>query len=1624
MKNVKKYVLNQLDKQLISQQEAVLLLKELQQKDTQTINDVAIIGASCRVPMANNTEEYWDNLVNGRNCFVTKPVDKLLFEKVFYNPHYAEFFECNTFQEENENVENYIGAFIEDFDKFDAGFFNIPPREAKYIDPQQRVFLESAWSAIEDAGYSVSNIKNTSTGVYVGRDGTNSINYKYITEEDPMKISGTWEGILASRINYIFNFKGPAMVIDTACSSGLVAIHEACNALRNEECEMAVAGGIAINASGFTNEDDEQEDKSGANNSDGDGAMSTVTSNDNRVRSFDKKASGTVFGEGCVVFLLKPLEAAKRDKDHIYGVIKGSAINSDGASNGLTAPNPIAQEAVIIDAWKRAKVSPESISYVETHGTGTLLGDPIEVLGLTNAFAKFTDKKQFCGIGSVKTNIGHIVGAAGCANLLKVVLSMQNNVLPPSLNFEEPNPHINFLDSPLYVVDKLTEWKRTEEHPLRAGISAFGFSGTNCHLIVEESDTVLNKKVDTNKNNVFTLSGKTETSILNNVMNYNKFLQHNTKMNMADICFTANTGRGHYGYRLALIVNSFEDFINKISILSKNGLKTIEEEKIFYGKNHVVSDKRQQKAEGEITESELRQINNESQELIAVLKENKISDDYEDQLQNMCKLYVKGASIEWNQLYVNEDVSRVSLPTYAFDKTHYFGDIKVTKIKGDALDPKKSTHPLVEKCLVESMYQSIYLVNFNLQKHWVIQEHKILGSHIVSGTTYIEICKEAFRQYFRSDNILFKSIVFLAPLVVTQEDDDVETHIIITKEENDSTFIVVSKHLDANDEVVWTEHVKGTACLHEEAAPKQVDFNTIKNIEDKEVIKLITLEEGEGEFTGFGPRWRCVENTYRVIEDGYEVIYCELKLPDKFIKDMKEYNYHPGMLDDAINMATFQIYAGSDVYLPFTYKNMTIFKNIPSHFYSKLRKIGNNADSEIMKFNVILADMEGNTIALIDECTAKRVSKFNSYFTSSFYGLQWANQEEEERENKIPEGNILVFKDLSGLADQFVEKIQTDQNYLYFISWGDQYEKVDDTHFILSGNEEDYEKLIADAGVQSFSTVYHMGSINFNQKDSDYKQVQDEMKHGLYSLVYLTKAFMKKISGKVDFILLTENAYEINGNEEYIKPSNASFIALAKTLVQECPGYTYRCVDIDALTETNRIFNEILRSDEHEFRVGYRKDTRYTEVLNMVDIPRGDIDDVKINKDGVYIITGGTGGLGLETALNFGDIGQCNICLIGRRKLPERAQWTEILKKDESRKECNLIRGILQLEGKGCQVLMRYADVCDLEEMRKITDEMKKEFGKINGIVHCAGVAGDGFLYKKTMDVFNNVINPKVYGTVILDELTKDQELEFFIMFSSMQTLFGGPGQGDYTSANTFLDSYAPYLRRMGVKAIAINWPGWSETGMAVDYNVADSVTMFNSLTTQTAIQAFNNIIKYELSNLVPGEMNFEFISQIGAENLPFKLSDKLSRDLQRFQSRNNASGRDRETNVFNPDELSIIGKSDEEYTETEKVVAYIYAAVLNMNEIDIYESFSSMGGDSIISIEVLKVLNQQFNGILNVSDMFTYPCIEEMSAYIDSQFVVEEVAVTDTYDDIMNKFETGDVDIDSMIEYFEEAVQ
>lgn len=509
----------------------------------ESIEKIAIIGMSGRFPGAKNIEQFWQNLKDGVESISVLSEQELIAAGV--DPALL-------------NEANYVKAsgVLEDIDLFDAAFFELNPREAEITDPQHRLFLESAWEALENAGYDSQRCKSR-IGVYAGASLSNYRSFDFNNDQVGSATSyqtliGNDKDFLTTRVSYKLNLKGPSITVQTACSTSLVAVSLACQSLLNYQCDMALAGGVSIHTP----------QKTGYLSQEG-GTLSP----DGHCYAFDARAKGTVIGNGVGVVVLKRLQDAIADGDFIYATIAGSAINNDGSSKvGYTAPSVDGQAEAIAEAMMLADVEPETISYIEAHGTGTALGDPIEIAALSQVFRSTTDRKGFCAIGSVKTNIGHLDAAAGVTGLIKTALALKHKLIPPSLNFEQPNPQIDFANSPFYVNTKLSEWQKGAS-PRRAGVTSLGMGGTNAHVILEEAPDLetQQREKQKRKHHLLVLSAKTKSALENATFNLVNHLKQNSQINLADVAYTLQLGRKEFNHRRILICKDIDDAINALS---------------------------------------------------------------------------------------------------------------------------------------------------------------------------------------------------------------------------------------------------------------------------------------------------------------------------------------------------------------------------------------------------------------------------------------------------------------------------------------------------------------------------------------------------------------------------------------------------------------------------------------------------------------------------------------------------------------------------------------------------------------------------------------------------------------------------------------------------------------------------------------------------------------------------------------------------------------------------------------------------------------------------------------------------------------------------------------------------
>ncbi len=498
---------------------------------------VAVIGMAGRFPGARDVEEFWRNLREGVDAVRFFSDEEMIADGV---------------DPQNLKQPTYVkaGSILDDVELFDAEFFGFTPREAEILDPQQRIFLECAWEALERAGYTVDDYEGW-IGVFAGVSMSSYLWNNLATNPEVMAALGFFQTILftdrdyfTTRVSYKLNLKGPSVNVQTACSTSLVAVHMACQSLLGYQSTIALAGGVRV---GFPQKLGYPYQEGG------------IFSPDGHCRAFDAGGAGALFGEGCGIVVLKRLSEALADGDTIYAVIRGSAMNNDGSLKvGYTAPSVDGQAEAIALAQAVAGVDPETIQYVEAHGSGTPLGDPIEVTALTHAFRAQTGKKGFCALGSVKTNVGHLEAAAGVAGLIKTVLALDRKILPPSLHFDKPNPQIDFANSPFFVNTEAREWPKLDGQPRRAGVSSFGMGGTNVHCILEEAPEPAPSS-PARPWQLLVLSARSETALETMTANLAAWLEANPDANLADVAYTLQAGRRAFRYRRALVCKSRED---------------------------------------------------------------------------------------------------------------------------------------------------------------------------------------------------------------------------------------------------------------------------------------------------------------------------------------------------------------------------------------------------------------------------------------------------------------------------------------------------------------------------------------------------------------------------------------------------------------------------------------------------------------------------------------------------------------------------------------------------------------------------------------------------------------------------------------------------------------------------------------------------------------------------------------------------------------------------------------------------------------------------------------------------------------------------------------------------------
>ncbi|MBX9258975.1 SDR family NAD(P)-dependent oxidoreductase [Desmonostoc muscorum CCALA 125] len=1527
--------------------------------DSTNGSEIAIIGLTGRFPGAKNLDEFWHNLQNGVESISFFSDEELLASGVepalLSNPNYVK-----------------ANAVLEDAELFDATFFGINPRDAEITDPQHRIFLECAWEALENAGYN-SETYNGSIGVFAGSNLSGYLLNIYFNQnirnsiDDHQLTIAADKDYLATRTSYKLNLTGPSYAVQTACSSSLVAVHLACQSLLNGECDIALVGGVSIGASR----------KAGYLYKEG-----GIKSPDGHCRAFDAKAQGTVSGEGVGIVILKRLEDTLNDRDFIHAVIKGSAINNDGSNKvSYTAPRIEGQAKVIKTAQIIAEIEPETITYIEAHGTGTSLGDPIEIAALTQAFQTSTKNKNFCGIGSLKTNIGHLDAAAGVAGLIKTVLALKHKQIPPSLHFEEPNPQINFANSPFYINNKLSEWK-ADKHPRRAGVSSFGIGGTNVHVILEEAPVFTIKKSVSRPWHLLAISAKTPTALESATTNFANYLAQHPEINLADVAYTLQVGRRKFNHRRVLLCRDISDAIKILTTPNNQGVlnncsETRNHPIVFMfpgqGAQYVNMGR-------ELYETELifRQEIDKCCELLKPHLKLNIKDIFYPQKLETTEEKLQQTSLTQPALFVIEYALAKLWMSWGVHPQamigHSIGEYVAACISGvfsleEALTLVAIRGQLMQKLESGSML-SVSISAEEIQP-MLGSELSLAASNapflcVVSGATKaIETLQNHLNEQGIDCRRLHTSHAFhsqmmepiLEPFVRHVRKVNLKSPQIPFVSNVTGTWITAQQ---ATDPDYWARHLRQPVLFKEGIAE--------------------LLQQPERIFLEVGPGRTLTTLAKRQLAS-QTVVLTSLRHSQEQVSDVAfllntlSRLWLTGL---PINWAGFYAHEQRR-HIP-----------LPTYPFERQRYW-------------IEADYE----AALSTISPKSLDK-KPNIADWFYMPIWKQSPPIGLFQSAEKNTCwLIFIDDYGIGNAVAKGLEQQSQNIIIVRIADEFTQIDKyTYTINPQQKNDYDALFEELRKENLipNAIAHFWSITPNDTLPTFENCQNL---GFWSLLYLTQALGKHdISDSLKLRVVTNNVCNVIGDEK-LCPEKATILGACKVIPKEYPNINSCLIDVvipaAKISLTPKFVDYLiteLTTQQPENLVAYRGSHRWIEIFENVCLDENIPRKSKLKKAGVYLITGGLGGIGLVLAEHLAKTVQAKLILIGRKGLPERSQWQQWLETHDNQDSVSRkIQTMLALEKLGSEVEVKTADVASYEEMQVAISEALEKFGQINGVIHAAGIAGGGMIQLKTEDIANSVLAPKVKGTLVLEQILnlKNITLDFLVLCSSQSSILSEFGQVDYCAANAFLDVYANYRTSQSDEfTVAINWDTWQEVGMAVETTLPEQLKLQREeeikkgILPQEGAEAFNRILLSSLPRVIVSTKDFKKVIE---QNNSFSYLDQDLGLLSDTSKTNLAQLSHPRPNLAN----AYVAPRH----EVEQTLANIWQQFLGIEKVGIYDNFFELAGDSIITIQIVAKANQL--GLkLTSQQMFLHQTIAELAT---AAGLIEN-------NQIKNHTRTGEIDL------------
>ena len=1382
-------------------------------------NDVAIIGMAAHFPGALDPSTYWSNLREGvesvRSIDEEQLIEAGVRRDVMRRPGYVR-----------------SAAVLDGVFDFDAEFFGLSPKEAAIMDPQHRHFLMTTWEAIEDAGHPPETFDGA-IGVFAGSGMASYFAHNILSNRDLVREVGMFllrhtgndKDFLSTRASYLFDLTGPSINVQTACSTSLVATHLGVQHLLSGECDIALAGGVTIeipHGRGYQYEEGE------------------ILSPDGHCRPFDHRSAGTVFGSGCGVVALRRLEDAVADGDRIYAVIKGTAVNNDGAQKvGYLAPSVDGQAACIAEALAVADVGADTVEYVECHGTGTPMGDPIEVAALSHAFRGSTDRTGYCRIGSVKSNIGHLDTAAGVASLIKVALSLQHREFPPSLNFERNNPSLALETSPFVVNSTLTEWTKALDTPRRAGVNSLGVGGTNAFAVLEEAPPRSWATGASDRWRLLTVTGRNRAALDANTARLATHLREHPDVDLADVAYTLQVGRRHFAERRVVAVCDREEAIALLE--SKDPRRvfthtaTIGERRLVFmfpggGTQHPGMGADLYEVEPVFTRWVDEGLRILEQRHSLDLRSMLIPDDAlagtAHDLAAMGHQLPLIFIIEYamSQLLIDRGIEPAAMIGHSLGEntaacvggTISFEDaLGLVVLRGKLMDrvpggalsvslPRDDLTGLLDEldldlavvnspdlCVVSGAVDRLAALEERLRSDGV-DTARIDVSTPVHGRLLEPVLAE-FRAYLESIELRSPRTLWVSN----------RTGSWITPEQ-------------ATDPEYWVAHLRGTVEFADCLATLAADPS------------LVLLEVGPG---------KSLSSLARSHPD--------LKTSTAAIPMMR----HPDeAIDDNAAMQTalgrlWAVGGSLDVERSFDDGRRQRI-SLPTYAFQTKR--------------FFIEPSTGR-----DDDAAEDETPGRDEEARWFWKPVWRSQDVDEPVSSAL--SWLVFADSEVIGREVVTRLRDRGDGVVVVRCGDSFQMISDDEYVIAPELglPTYESLMKElVRVGRLpDRIAHLALVSDDERafrpGSSFFHRNQEL--GFQSLVFLAQAWSSAgLQRPLHLAVATVGVQRVLDTDVPAWPEQSTVLGPTLVIPRELVDVTASAFDLDPAdlepptrlriawddfraaavaaragsrwvgtgagvhaptrreTALDAIVSELLAPAANQL-VAIRGDRRFVQDIRRIPAPDGGAS--RLRRGGVVVITGGLGGIGLTVAQAlFHEVG-ARIALMSRSTMPPREIWDELLGRLGAEHPTAVrIAAVRSLEAQGAEVLLVHGDVTDIEQTRSSLGAVRERFGGIDAVVHAAGVVDDALMVAKLQADMEDVLAPKVYGTLVMEELTCDDDLDLFVVFSSTSTVTAPMGQVDYVAANAFLNAFATARRAAGHDhVIAVNWGVWSEIGMAAE---------------------------------------------------------------------------------------------------------------------------------------------------------------------------------------------------------------